>query len=293
MLPGLPAVVEDVAIGAAGVFQRVGEDRQAVEGAVIVDGLGNGRGSRITPRGVERSGAKGIAQHVAKTIGFRYRSPSRRFPLEMPEKIGPTSDWCNENICRVTMHQFQLDIRSYTTADCKLRRSRFVVGITPDGPPPPKIGGSNRLAGVLAILAGRHQLIRRCESVSEVLRRGKSLPAARIAQRFPESTAPGARQQARLAVGNAAPEWQHEVHPIASKPLRFRHGQFSHFCTLRHPSPVHGASRAAVFGPALTPGLLRQRFLPRPVHGPSRCAGLSHCTNRRLKPHGEKPRERG
>jgi hypothetical protein len=39
MLPRLAAVLQDVGVGAAGVFQGVGEDGQAVEGPFIVDGL--------------------------------------------------------------------------------------------------------------------------------------------------------------------------------------------------------------------------------------------------------------
>jgi hypothetical protein len=33
-------VLQDVGVGAAGIFQCVGQDRQAVEGAVVVDCLG-------------------------------------------------------------------------------------------------------------------------------------------------------------------------------------------------------------------------------------------------------------
>ena len=40
-MPAAAAVTENVGIGAAGVFQGVGEKGEAVEGAIIVDELGH------------------------------------------------------------------------------------------------------------------------------------------------------------------------------------------------------------------------------------------------------------
>ncbi len=37
VLAGLAAVIQNAGVGAAGFFQRVGQDRQAFEGAVVVD----------------------------------------------------------------------------------------------------------------------------------------------------------------------------------------------------------------------------------------------------------------
>ena len=42
MLTRLAAVLKDIGVVAAGVFEGIGEDREAVEGAVVVDGLGKG-----------------------------------------------------------------------------------------------------------------------------------------------------------------------------------------------------------------------------------------------------------
>jgi hypothetical protein len=39
LVPRLAAVVQDVSVAAAGVFEGVGQDGQAVEGAVGVEGL--------------------------------------------------------------------------------------------------------------------------------------------------------------------------------------------------------------------------------------------------------------
>ena len=41
MLARLATVVEDVRVGAAGVFESVGQDGQAVESSLIVDGAGD------------------------------------------------------------------------------------------------------------------------------------------------------------------------------------------------------------------------------------------------------------
>jgi hypothetical protein len=38
MLPRLPAVAQNIGIGAAGLFKSIGQDRQPVEGSVRVDG---------------------------------------------------------------------------------------------------------------------------------------------------------------------------------------------------------------------------------------------------------------
>jgi len=40
MLAGLAAVIEDIGVVAAGVFESVGEDWKAVEGSLIVNTLG-------------------------------------------------------------------------------------------------------------------------------------------------------------------------------------------------------------------------------------------------------------
>jgi hypothetical protein len=66
MLARLPAVVQDVGIIAAGVFEGVGEDGQAVEGAVIVDALCQSDGVSCSPRKIRVGGTKRIAGNVAE-----------------------------------------------------------------------------------------------------------------------------------------------------------------------------------------------------------------------------------
>ena len=51
---------EDVRVGAAGVFEGVGQDRQVVEGAIVVDAAGDGRDGGVVPGepgGVDGDGA--------------------------------------------------------------------------------------------------------------------------------------------------------------------------------------------------------------------------------------------
>ena len=78
------AVVQDVGVVAAGVFEGVGEDRQAVEGAVVVDGLGKGGDVRCSPGGMERDGAERVAEDVTNQIRLleplrvpRYKTPAQ------------------------------------------------------------------------------------------------------------------------------------------------------------------------------------------------------------------------
>jgi hypothetical protein len=59
-------MVQDVGIIAAGVFEGVGEDGKAVEGAIVVDGLTQGGGVRCSPGGVDSDGMKGVAEDVAQ-----------------------------------------------------------------------------------------------------------------------------------------------------------------------------------------------------------------------------------
>jgi hypothetical protein len=66
MLARLPAVVQDIGIVAAGVFESVSKDGEAVEGSVIVDGLGQGGDVRRSPGGVERDGAEKGSEDAAK-----------------------------------------------------------------------------------------------------------------------------------------------------------------------------------------------------------------------------------
>jgi hypothetical protein len=66
-------VPEDVGVVTTGVFQGIGEDREAVrvEGAIgqlslIVGGLGKSQDGRRLPSGGEGDGAEGVAENVAK-----------------------------------------------------------------------------------------------------------------------------------------------------------------------------------------------------------------------------------
>src|SRR5262249_21263206 len=65
MLARLSAVVQDVGIVAAGIFEGVGEDGQAVEGSVVVDRLGQGDDVRCSAGGVESDRAEGVAEDVS------------------------------------------------------------------------------------------------------------------------------------------------------------------------------------------------------------------------------------
>jgi hypothetical protein len=59
MFPRLSAVIQDVLVGAAGIFEGVGQDRQAVEDAVVVDGLGKTGDRGREPGMVECDRAEG------------------------------------------------------------------------------------------------------------------------------------------------------------------------------------------------------------------------------------------
>ena len=62
MFPTAAAMSQNVGIGAAGIFQGIGQDRQAVEGAVGVYGLGEtGDGAR-EPGGVKGDGPERVAE---------------------------------------------------------------------------------------------------------------------------------------------------------------------------------------------------------------------------------------
>src|SRR5262249_7365436 len=49
MWPRPAAVTEDVGVGATGLFQGVGQDRQAVEGSLVVDRLGQPGNRAVIP----------------------------------------------------------------------------------------------------------------------------------------------------------------------------------------------------------------------------------------------------
>ena len=65
-----PAVEQDICVRAAGFFEGVREDRQAVEGAILVDRGGNGLDGRREPCGIGGDGSEGIAENVAEEIGL-------------------------------------------------------------------------------------------------------------------------------------------------------------------------------------------------------------------------------
>lgn len=71
MLAWLAAVVEDVGISAATFFESIRKDRQAVEGALIVDGLGYLLHSAAIPgepSSVDYDGTARIAEDAAEKL---------------------------------------------------------------------------------------------------------------------------------------------------------------------------------------------------------------------------------
>jgi hypothetical protein len=69
MLTRLPTVSQDVLIRAAGILQGVGQDRQAVEGAVVVDGLGEGNDAWSKPARINRDQVKWLHAHNVIVLG--------------------------------------------------------------------------------------------------------------------------------------------------------------------------------------------------------------------------------
>src|SRR5438132_1130557 len=61
MLARLPAMVQDVGVGAAGIFEGVAQDWHAVEGFVLVDRLGKVNDAGGEPCGGDDHGTEGIA----------------------------------------------------------------------------------------------------------------------------------------------------------------------------------------------------------------------------------------
>src|SRR3954453_19497516 len=67
--PRLSAVAQHLGMSATGSFQAVGQGREAVEGAIIVDSLSEPHDGRRQPGWIERDGAEGIADDVAEQRG--------------------------------------------------------------------------------------------------------------------------------------------------------------------------------------------------------------------------------
>ena len=64
MRPRSPQVVQDVVAVAPGILEGVGQDREAVEGAVLVAAFCESNDSSRPPGGVNRDGPEGIAEDV-------------------------------------------------------------------------------------------------------------------------------------------------------------------------------------------------------------------------------------
>jgi hypothetical protein len=82
MLSRLAAVAQDVGVGAAGFFQSVSEDGQAVESSVVVDRLGESSNSGSEPSGIEGDGLEWIAEEFPKNValGMAFISMGTGFP---------------------------------------------------------------------------------------------------------------------------------------------------------------------------------------------------------------------
>src|SRR5262249_30185515 len=78
MLTLLPAMVQNVAVVAAGVFESISEDREAVECALVVDRLDELLGCGREPGGIECDGAEGVAEDAAEQ-GHGFRIPLRNY----------------------------------------------------------------------------------------------------------------------------------------------------------------------------------------------------------------------
>ena len=73
MLPRLAAVIQDVGVVAAGVFEGVGEDGQAVEGPFVIDGGGKGNDGGSEPDGIDGYGAERVAEDAAQAVTQPYK----------------------------------------------------------------------------------------------------------------------------------------------------------------------------------------------------------------------------
>ena len=80
----LAAVVQDVGIVAAGVFEGVGEDGQTVEGAFIVDRLREGRHGGGEPGGIDGHGTERVAEWAARVSGVPVRLSADAGPPAAP-----------------------------------------------------------------------------------------------------------------------------------------------------------------------------------------------------------------
>ncbi len=81
---------QDVFVGAAGGRERVGQERQAVEGAGVGDGLGELRDGGVVPGepgGVNGGGAERIAEYVTQ-----HRCLGRRFPGKTLVRLNRTKN---------------------------------------------------------------------------------------------------------------------------------------------------------------------------------------------------------
>ena len=64
MRPGATAMSKDIGCITTGILQGVGQDREAVEGAVLVAAFCESNDSSGPPGGVNRDGPEGIAEDV-------------------------------------------------------------------------------------------------------------------------------------------------------------------------------------------------------------------------------------
>lgn len=73
----LAAVLQNVGICAAGFFQRVGQDRQVLKAAFVVDRPGEGDGGWSAPSWIEGHGAEGVAEDVTHQMRLSFQFSQR------------------------------------------------------------------------------------------------------------------------------------------------------------------------------------------------------------------------
>ena len=93
MIPRLPAVQQHIRIRAAGFFEGIRKDRQAIEGAILVERGGDGDDGRREPCGIGDDGTEGIVtNYVEENMSNKFNiRKSRRLKILRSRTIGPVT----------------------------------------------------------------------------------------------------------------------------------------------------------------------------------------------------------
>jgi hypothetical protein len=181
------AMGEDVLIFATRTFKGIAQDRHAVKGSVVVDGLGERNDIGLEPSRVKRDRAEGVAKDAAKQPCLLAKFAF--IAMVMVLKTESASSFVRSIVCRTTS---RISGRTESGTGGSLNR-----GLR---------GAYQILLDLPSLVPSGHKAFPIRQTVCVSFRNFNSLSTSRIGKKSPDAAAAGNRKQPQLPIAHFAPQ---------------------------------------------------------------------------------------